>query len=360
MEDEPKTRGTATELHSADLPSERLFDLVPSAISIQDRDFRIVRINGTFRRLFGDLSGRHCYAVYKGRSEVCLDCPMARTFRDGGVHQSEEMVRTADGRTIRVAVQTAPILNGSGEIIGGMEVATDISRTVEAQQELVMLGQAMASMAHYIKNIVTGLEGGIFVVEEGMGSGNDGLLQEGWEMVRRNIGRVTQLSRQQLFCSRERPAEKRRVVPNVIVSDAVRLYRERAARHDVEMHVELDPRLESAPLDPDGFHNLITNLLSNAVEACIFDTTKSLHWISVKTFLDSAGQMFLEVADNGRGIPKDMCGDVFTEMFTTKGHAGTGLGLLVVHRVVCAHGGHIGVMSEEGVGTVFTVILPLR
>ena len=49
-----------------------------------------------------------------------------------------------------------------------MEVATDISRTVASQQELVLLGQAMAGMAHYIKNIVTGLEGGIFVVEEGI------------------------------------------------------------------------------------------------------------------------------------------------------------------------------------------------
>ena len=103
----------------------------------------------------------------------------------------------------------------------------------------------------------------------------------------------------------------------------------------------------------------MTNLLSNALDACIYDTGKERHWISVKTFLGSQQELVVEVAENGLGIPKEMCGDVFTEMFTTKGPLGTGLGLLVVHRVVCAHGGQISVLSDEAVGTVFTVILPL-
>jgi len=340
-------------------PSEDLFDLVPSAISIVDRDFRLRKTNRTFRELFGDCIDHYCYRVYKGRSETCRDCPMGKTFVDGNVHQSEEVVRTADGRMIQMAVQTAPLRDGNGQIVGGMEVATDISRTLAAQQELVLLGQAMAGMAHYIKNVLTGLEGGVFVLEEGIKSGDKKLLSTGWEMVRRNISRVTKLSRDQLYCSRERPVEKRDVDPNSLVCEAVGLYRELAARQGIEMHVELDRRLESVCLDPEGFHNLLTNLLSNALDACIYDTGKNRHWVSVKTLRGSQHELVVEVAENGMGIPKEMCGDVFTEMFTTKGPLGTGLGLLVVHRVVCAHGGQISVLSDEGVGTVFTVILPL-
>ena len=349
----------SADLKNAALPGDVLFNLVPSAISIQDHAFRIRKINRTFRELFGDRVGEHCYKVYKGRSEICQTCPMAKSFADGQVHQAEELVRTTDGRLIQMAVQTTPVIGKDGRVIGGMEVATDISRTVASQQELVLLGQAMAGMAHYIKNIVTGLEGGIFVVEEGMSGNDEKLLQEGWEMVRRNIKRVTKLSRDQLYCSRERPPEKREMRPNTLVCEAVRLFRDKAAQNDVELHVELDQRVGAAVLDPDGFHNMLTNLLSNAIDACAFDTTKDRHWVSVKTVLDPTGELVLEVSDNGQGIPKDMCSEVFVEMFTSKGRTGTGLGLLVIYRVVCAHGGHVNMLSDEDVGTVFTIIIPL-
>jgi len=149
------------------------------------------------------------------------------------------------------------------------------------------------------------------------------------------------------------------VNPNTIVCDAVQLYRERAAQNAVELLVECDERVGSVLLDPDGFHDLLSNLVSNALDACIFDTTKKSHWVSVKSFLEPTGEFRLEVADNGQGIPKDMCSEVFTEMFSSKGRAGTGLGLLVVYRVVSAHGGQVNVLSDEDVGTVFNVILPL-
>lgn len=342
-----------------DIPEARLFDIVPSAISILNRDMKITSVNETFRRLFGDTVGQLCYQVYKGRSEVCIGCPLIRTFEDGEVHVSEEAVKTVSGETILVAVQTAPIRDREGRIVGGMEVATDISKTTEMRQELVMLGQAMAGMAHYIKNILTGLEGGVFVVEEGMETGDEDLMHEGWGMVRRNIDRVTKLSRDQLYCARERPLERAEAPVKKLVCESVKLYQEKAALDGVELLISQDPRLETGRLDPEGFFNLLTNLISNAVDACRFETERNHHWVQVATVLEPGGQLRLEVSDNGRGIPKELCGEVFSEMFTTKGSGGTGLGLLVVYRVVCAHRGQVTVLSEEGVGTVFTVILPL-
>lgn len=342
-----------------DVPEARFFDIVPSAISILDREMRITSVNETFRRMFGDRVGRICHEVYKGRSDVCVGCPLVRTFKDGQVHVSEEAVRTTTGETILVAVQTAPILDDSGNIVGGMEVATDISKTTETRQELVMLGQAMAGMAHYIKNILTGLEGGVFVVEEGLETGKEDLMREGWAMVRRNIDRVTKLSHDQLYCARERPLTRSSAPVRDLVCEAVRLYRKKAATDEVELLISQDPRIGNGWLDPEGFFNLLTNLISNAVDACRFETDRTHHWVQVATHLEPGGQLRLEVADNGRGIPKELCGEVFSEMFTTKGSGGTGLGLLVVYRVVCAHRGQITVLSEEGVGTVFNIILPL-
>ncbi len=340
------------------LDMSQLFDLVPSVISIQNRDYRIVRVNETFRRLFGDCVGLRCFEAYKGRTEVCLGCPMARTFTDGTVHESEEVVRTRNDEVLHVAVQTAPIPGRDGGIAGGMEVMTDISRTIAEQQELVLLGRAMAGMAHDIKNILTGLEGGVFVVDEAMATGDSHLLKEGWEMVRRNTARVARLSRDQLFCSREREPEAAQIDARSVVCEAIELYRARAANEGTEILVELDPRVREGWLDADGIHRLMINLIANALDACRFDTEKEHHWISVKALLEAGGQLHLEVADNGPGIPERLCGSVFEEMFTTKGSNGTGLGLLVVYRVVCAHRGQITVLSEEGAGTVFTIILP--
>ena len=344
-----------------EIPGDRLFDLVPSAVSIVDRDFTIRRVNAAFRRLFGDRVGESCYVVLKGRPQKCGSCPMARSFADGRVHPGEELVETVAGRPLRRAVQTSPFVGPDGEIAGGVEVATDISRSVEQWQELAMLGRAIAGLAHYIKNILTGLDGGVFVVEEALERDDKRLLQRGWEMVRRNIERVGRLSREQLYCARERPAERQMIAPNAIVCEAARLFAARLTQGDVQLTVELDPRTGMAWMDPEGLHNLVTNLLVNAFDACRFDTTKERHWISVKSVLDSSDIYTIEVADNGHGIPSEVNARLFCDVATsTRGASGTGLGLLVVYHVVSAHGGEVSVLSEDGLGSVFTVTLPLQ
>ena len=79
--------------------------------------------------------------------------------------------------------------------------------------------------------------------------------------------------------------------------------------------------------------------------------------MGVKTCLEAGGQLHLEDADNGPGIPRRLCGSVFEEMFTTKGSGGTGLGLPVSYSIIKEHGGEIEVESAPGRGTTFRVLL---
>ncbi len=354
-----RERPNVDETCAWEVPCDRLFDLVPSAISVIDRSFHIRRVNETFRRMFGDRVGESCHAVFKGRQVPCQSCPMARTFEDGGVHHGEELVETLTSGARKVAVQTSPIVGADGAVFAGLEVATDISRSVEQWQELALLGRAMAGLAHYIKNVLTGLDGGVFVVEEAFARHDDALLRRGWDMVRRNIDRVGRLSREQLYCARERVPEMKDVAPNSVVCEAARLFGPKVAQEGVEFTVELDPRVGHGWIDPEGLHNLVTNLLVNALEACRFDTGKDRHWIAVKSVLDSGGRFVLEVSDNGHGIPSEINCRLFADVLSTRGTAGTGLGLLVVYHVVSAHRGEISVLSEDGLGSVFTVALPL-
>jgi len=103
------------------------FEDMPCYLTVQNRDFRIIDANKLFRKHFGDFEGRYCFQVYKRRSERCEVCPVARTFRDGERHESEEQVRTLDGDDLSVMVNTTPIRDDEGKITAVMEMSTDIT-----------------------------------------------------------------------------------------------------------------------------------------------------------------------------------------------------------------------------------------
>ncbi|MFH1686519.1 MAG: PAS domain-containing protein [bacterium] len=113
-------------MHNGDL-YQQYFKSMPCFITVQDRDFRLIDANDRFRKSFGDWGGRCCYQVYKQRSEICENCPVEKTFRDGQSHTSEELVTTLNGREVWVIVYTTPIRNEAGEIVSVMEMSTDIT-----------------------------------------------------------------------------------------------------------------------------------------------------------------------------------------------------------------------------------------
>ncbi|MEW5796445.1 MAG: PAS domain-containing sensor histidine kinase [Candidatus Zixiibacteriota bacterium] len=116
--------------------SDKVFDALPGYLTVQDRNFRIVAANESFRSDFGDYQGRFCYQVYKQRPEPCEDCPVARTFHDGQKHRSEELVRTLDGRAVSVLVYTTPILGENGEVAEVIEMSTDVTELKNLQKQL--------------------------------------------------------------------------------------------------------------------------------------------------------------------------------------------------------------------------------
>jgi PAS domain S-box-containing protein len=117
------------------------FEAMSGYVTVQDRDFRIIDANNRFREDFGDWEGLHCYQVYKGRLERCEVCPVARTFEDGERHDSEEQVRTQDGREVSTLVYSKPVRDDSGEISSVMEVSTDITH-------IKLLYEALRSSEH--------------------------------------------------------------------------------------------------------------------------------------------------------------------------------------------------------------------
>jgi signal transduction histidine kinase len=121
------------------------------------------------------------------------------------------------------------------------------------------------------------------------------------------------------------------------------------------IHIELkkDPDLPSVEHDSDQIHQVLLNLLLNAVQA--IDTSGSVR-VEISTLEENAA---ISVTDTGRGIAPEHLPNIFRPFYTTKG-TGTGLGLSLARRIVEEHHGRIEVTSEVGKGTKFVLILPFR
>ncbi len=340
---------------------ERLFDNVPCYVSVQDQQLRIVECNEMFRTDFGEGRGQYCYRVYKGRDSVCPNCPVEKTLADDKPHSSEQHVITRTGRRAEIVAYSMPIHTDSGEIDAVMEVSADITEIKKLQHELSMVGLAVAGMAHRIKNILTGLEGGIFVVNTGFEMDDQTMVDDGWDMVQRNTAKVSRIAKDLLYCSKQRvPKLEDGVALDEIARDVYELYRARAATDGIELVLNIADELPVGRFDRDGMHSLMVNLTGNALDACRFDPDiqHKEPRITISLCTDDTESTVVEVSDNGVGIAKEISGRVFRGFFSVKGTEGTGIGLLVVQRVVEAHKGTIDFKSSLGKGTTFTAVFP--
>jgi PAS domain S-box-containing protein len=337
-----------------------LFNDVPASILVCDKDFRIKNTNKMFKDVFGDCIDQSCFTAQLGRQEACGYCPAIDTVADGLVHSIEQERKLPNGKRHTFLVHTAPIRDETGGIGMIMEIATDVTRIKELQNELAVLGETVAGISHTIKNILGGLEGGMHLVDLALRKGNESRLRKGWEMVGRNIKRISHLVHDILYFSKERPPELQETDPIEVCRDVMELMQGKATEAGVQIRLKMPENGGMVRIDPKGLHTVLVNLMGNAIDACA-EVESSRSSLVVLTYRHNAqGPVLFEVADNGPGMSAEIKDKLFQRFFSTKGSHGTGLGLLVTKKIVEEHGGRISVQSTEGSGTVFTVSFPNR
>lgn len=244
------------------------------------------------------------------------------------------------------------------------EATTELMRVQKEllqAERLAATGQTVAGLAHAIKNILGGLKGGRYVVNKGFELNEMKYLKEGWEMVERNIERVSGLTKDLLNFCRDRKPEQESINPNDLIREVYDLYRAQAKQQGVLLRLSLDEKMETVELDPQGMQEVLTNLVGNALEACTMgeEAIPNPEVVMTSRILPE-GKILLEVKDNGLGMDREVRNKLFTIFFSTKGSRGTGLGLLLSQKIVREHGGEIQVYSEPLKGSLFQVILPVR
>jgi len=223
-------------------------------------------------------------------------------------------------------------------------------------ERMAAIGETTAALSHSIKNILQALRGGADVVEMGLKANN--LLQstKGWRVVDRNLDKIYNLTMNLLAYSKEREPLLQLVNPNKLIAECVELTASAAGAKAAMVLADVDPDHPAIPLDPDGMHQVMMNLLSNALDAV--EPGRGLIRIVCRYEAEHQTSV-IEVIDNGTGIPPTMAGHLFELFHSTKGNRGTGLGLAVARKIVQEHEGSISVKSSPADGTIFTIRLPV-
>ena len=240
-------------------------------------------------------------------------------------------------------------------------LAVEGTRYYEAMvqaERLAAVGQTIAALSHHIKNILQGLRSGSDILRMGIADKDDALLHQGWRIGDKNQGKIFDLVLDMLSYSKDREPAVEPTDLNAVATEVLDLVRGRAGDLNARLDTRLAANLPLAPADPEAIHRALLNLVGNALDAVEGRPGAA---VEVATELEIDGDWArISVSDNGVGVPADKIADLFKPFVSSKGSRGTGLGLAVSRKTLREHGGDILVQSVAGVGSTFTMRLPLK
>jgi signal transduction histidine kinase len=223
-------------------------------------------------------------------------------------------------------------------------------------ERLAAVGQAIAGLAHCVKNVLNTINCGSYLVDKGLEGQDWSMVGKGWELMGTSNKFLHRMVLDMLAFSKPRkPSYEETDLTELLrgVADSCQMF---ARDNHVELVLDAPEDGRAARVDPVAMQRCLYNLVTNAIEACRdvdrADRRVTLSW--------SPGEEGFEIAvsDNGAGMSAQVKSSLFQAFFSTKGSKGTGLGLPVVAKTVEEHRGAVEVESEEGSGTRFVLRLP--
>ena len=205
-----------------------------------------------------------------------------------------------------------------------------------ASHHLLLLGQTLASTAHYLKNLLTGLTAGADLVDLGLKEGDMEAIRTGWGPIRENLDLIQDMVLNMLDYSKDRGPALEEVKLDDFLASIVELVRSRAASQGSSVELSVEPDLPILRVDRTGLHRAILNLLTNAIEAAPTGQRGLVVLLGCRS-LPEEPAVVISVQDNGIGIPAERLPRVFDILYSSKGNRGTGFGLAVTRKIVEEH-----------------------
>src|SRR5262245_30227412 len=303
---------------------------------------------------FGELFGEEGEALLKTTLEHGHECL-----------REETLLQAREGAPVPVSLTTSLLRNERRAVYGAIATFVDLTPLKRAeeharsQDRLAALGRFTSSVAHEIRNPLTGIAAGCQYLAKAL---KDGPQRENLDFILSEIRRLDRIVQDLFDVTHPRKLNLRAASLEDAVRRGVQSLEPALQGRGITVEVEVAPSPPAVPHDGDLLQHVFINLIKNAAEASPDGATVR---VSVSALAPAGrgrrGQragVVARVEDHGSGISAENLKSVFEPFFTTR-TGGTGLGLYVCHEIVKRHGGALTVQSEIGRGTTFCVELPL-
>jgi signal transduction histidine kinase len=248
----------------------------------------------------------------------------------------------------------------AAEEVGHVMILRDITKSRRTTQQTIeserlnALRLLAAGVAHEIGNPLNSLHIHLQLMERSVQKLHDGAkteLEQSIEVARSEVNRLDSIVTQFLKAIRPSRPQLRPENVNTIVEEAVRFFTPELQNREIVVEQELRSDLPLLQVDRDQMKQAFYNVIKNSLEAMHRHGT-----LRIRTDLDDT-HVIIRFVDTGGGMSAENLSRVFEPYFTTK-PSGTGLGLLIVRRIVREHGGELSIESGEGKGLTLTIRLP--
>jgi signal transduction histidine kinase len=343
---------------------ETVFNSIQEGIIVTDSRGRITYLNGAACQLFGIEADE---SIGKRLDQRVRGLDWNALSRESAVSRDIEIFYPAN-RFINF--YSVPLLiekqasddkiDISAEPVGHAIILRDITETRRTEQQTIeserfnALTLLAAGVAHEIGNPLNSLNIHLQLIEREarkIDGAKGAELQESVEVARAEVNRLDSIISQFLRAIRPTRPQLRPENVNTIVEEAVRFFAPEIKDRDIVVEQELRSDLPLLELDRDQMKQAFYNVIKNSFEAM-----KARGILRIRTDLDES-HVIVRFTDTGGGMSAENLGHVFEPYFTTKS-SGTGLGLLIVRRIVREHGGELSIESTEGKGVSITIRLP--
>jgi PAS domain S-box-containing protein len=340
------------------------------AIVATDVKGRVTHVAGRAGELFGCSADRLLGRSVQELPACWQEGPWAfpelasRVVAGETVTNYETILRTADGRRRQTSSSIAPLRDATGAVNGSVAVIRDVTehrrtrRTLEQAAKLALAGSWLSGLAHELSDPLTAVVAQAEVLSIEATQRGEPALGEMARRILESASWSSRIVRSFLGLTRYSPPSGQPVPINRVVSTVLDLMGPLLASHDIEVATALASDLPPFAGDTDQLHQVVINLVSNAVHALREAPRPRRLRIETRPG-SSADRVVLEVSDSGPGVPPEINGLIFEPFVTTRPAGdGSGLGLTLCYRFVSAHGGTIRVGRAAEGGAVFTVELP--